>query len=96
MGMARRRAKKTTLTNIDPSLLKPKTLAISQHETSNGTRVTTPIHPIRETPPAVDPVVFDLDPSNFDREWFEAEADEGDSDEEESALRVRALGHHHI
>jgi hypothetical protein len=90
-GMTKRKAKKTTLTNIDPSLLKPKTLAISQHATSNGARVTTPIRPAHKTPPRVDPVILDFDPSTFDREWLEAEVDEEDTDEEDFISRVRPL-----
>ena len=90
--MTRRKAK-TTLTNIDPTFLQPKPLAVSQHATSNGARVTTPIHPTHKTPP---PVVPDLDLSNFNREWFEAEVNEEESDEEDSPLLVRALTHRQV
>ena len=43
--------KKTTLTKIDPSSLKAKPQAVSQHATDDGIRVTTAVNPIPDPPP---------------------------------------------
>jgi len=56
----------TTLTKIDPSILKSKPAAVSQHAARNGTRVTTAINPLVHPPPPVDPIVFNFDPESID------------------------------
>ena len=56
----------TTLTKIDPSILKPKPAAVSQHAARNGTRVTATINPLVHFPPPVDPIVFNFDPESID------------------------------
>lgn len=64
--MVGRSAAKKTLTKIDPSALKPKPFAVSQHATRSGVRVTKTINPIRQPP--VDPLILNLDPANFGEE----------------------------
>ena len=67
--MGKRKAKNKTLTKIDPGTLKSKPLAVSQHATHKGTRVTTVINPVSQSPlPSIDPLGFDLDLTNFNEE----------------------------
>lgn len=68
----KRKAKKT-LTKIDPSTLKQRPQATSQHAADNGTRVTTTVNPILQPPviPGLDTFTFDADASNFDEEFLE-------------------------
>jgi len=66
--MARRKAAKTTLTKIDPSILIPKPVAVSQHAARNGTRVTMTVNPTKPPVPLVDSLNFNLDPENFNEE----------------------------
>jgi len=71
-----KRKVKSTLTKIDPSLLKPKPYAISQHAAENGERVTTNIRPAHQPPE--DLPNFAADTSSFNEEY--AEGDETDDD----------------
>ena len=56
----------TTLTKIDPEILKPKPPAVSQHAASNGARVTATINPVVQLPPPVDSIIFDFDLESID------------------------------
>ena len=58
----------TTLMKIDPSTIKPKPTAVSQHATQNGMRVTAAINPVVQLPPPVDPIVFNFDPESPDED----------------------------
>ena len=70
--MGKRKTKSKNLTKIDPSLLKPKPVAISQHVAPNGLHVTTAVNPILEhLVPLVGPLGFDFDPASFDGEHSE-------------------------
>ena len=68
--MARHKtAKSTTLTKINPSVLKPKPVAVSQHAAQDGTHITKAVNPIRQPPvPLVDPLAFSLGLENFNEE----------------------------
>lgn len=71
--MTRRKAgKKTTLTKIDPSILMPKPVAVSQHAAQNGARVTMTVNPTSQplVPPldSLDSLDFNLDPEKFNEE----------------------------
>ena len=80
--MGKRKGKTKTLTKIDPSILKPKLQAISQHAADNGTHVTTTVNPNLQPPVdpyhLLDPATFDADASGFDGECLE---DGGDNDD---------------
>ena len=69
-GMGKRKPRNktlaTTLTKIDPSILGLNPVAVSQHAARNGARVTTPVNPVIQPPPPVDPIVFDFDPESLD------------------------------
>ena len=70
--MGKRKTRKQTLTKIDPSILKSRPATISQHATQNGAYVTMAVNPIFQPPlPLVDPLVFNLDPGNFNKEHLE-------------------------
>lgn len=85
--MGKRKKGNQVLTKIDPSALKPKPLAISQHAAQDGTRVTTTVKPVRQALPApVDPFVFNANPADF-----EEELSEDDGSEEDELARVRVL-----
>jgi hypothetical protein len=82
--MGKRKSKNKTLTKIDPSILKPKLIAVSQHAAHDGARVTTTVNPARVLPVSpVDPLAFDFDPGGFNEDFEEDEEDQ----EEESILR---------
>ena len=68
--MSRRKAgKRTTLTKIDPSILIPKPVAVSQHAAQNGARVTMTVNPASQPlVPPLDSLDFNLDPENFNEE----------------------------
>jgi hypothetical protein len=71
------KSKKSTLTKIDPAILRPKPQTISQHASHTGVPVTTPVNPVRD-PPLEEPATFNADPSNFKGEYSE----DGFSEEE--------------
>jgi len=81
--MAKRKVKKT-LTKIDPSILKPKPQAISQHAADDGIRVTTTVEPVYP-PVAPDPL---LDPAILEA-IFDAETSDltGDEDFDDGVSR---------
>lgn len=67
--MVGRSTAKKTLTKIDPSSLKHKPFAVSQHAARSGARVTKTVNPIRHPPvPPVDPLILNFDPANFGEE----------------------------
>lgn len=78
--MAKRKLKTNTLTKIDPSVLKPKPLAVSHHATDSGIRVTTALNPVRPplATPLLEPDIFDADPSNFAEEGSDFCDSDGD------------------
>lgn len=73
--MGKRKAK-STLTKIDPSILKPKLCAISQHAAENGGRFTTTVRPAHRPPE--DLPNFAANTSSFNEEY--AEGNETDDD----------------
>lgn len=78
--MGKRKAKNSTLTKIDPSILKPKMVAVSQYAAHGGARVTTAVNPIRAPPvSSIDPFAFDF---GFDSHVENEEEDEEDEDEQ--------------
>lgn len=92
--MGKRKAKVKVLTKIDPSILKPKPQAISQHAADNGTRVTTAVKPTLRPPvldPLLDPATFDADVSDFDNECLEDDGDNDDISRGYYVSRVRAF-----
>ena len=74
------KAKKSTLTKIDPAILRPKPQTISQHASHAGVPVTTPVNPVRDPPEILleEPAAFNADPSNFKGDYSE----DGFSEEE--------------
>jgi len=65
---------KRTLTKIDPSILKQKLPAISQHATDSGSRVTTTVEPVLPPiiqDPLLDPTFFGADVSDVGEGSFE-------------------------
>jgi len=74
------RTKVKTLTKINPSVLKPKLEAVSQHSAGDGKRVTTAVKPVRQPPASPHPLqdldIFCADVSGFNEEHLED--DEGD------------------
>ena len=58
----------TTLTKIDPSILKLGPTAVSQHAAEDGTRVTTTVNPVVQFPSPADPIVFGFDPEGIDED----------------------------
>lgn len=91
--MGKRKAKSETLTKIDPSTLKLKPLAVSQHATGNRRRVTTTLKPIRPplATPLPDPGIFNAEPSNFTEQDLD-HGDEGGLGDEEAILREYFTG----
>lgn len=80
--MGKRKTKTTTLTKIDPSILKLKPQAVSQHATDDGTRVITAVRPIRHPPVTpdslLDPTIFDAGVSSFyDEHSEDCDVDDG-------------------
>ena len=73
--MGKRKAK-STLTKIDPSILKPKLCAISQHAAENGGRFTTTVRPTHRPPE--DLPNFAANTSSLNEEYVEG--DETDDD----------------
>lgn len=73
--------KAKTLTKIDPAILKPKPLGVSQHAAGHRKRVTTSVNPLRPplAIPLPEPANFNADPSNF----AEGPLDDDDSDLED-------------
>lgn len=69
------KARLKTLTKIDPSILKPKPQAVSQHSKNDGTRVTTTIN---RAPQPVAPADFDPDVSNFIAKPLEGDSSDDD------------------
>jgi len=62
---------------IDPSILKPKLAAVSQHVAHGGACITTTINPVHQPQaPPFDPLGFDPDPANFSEEHFEDDGSE--------------------
>ena len=89
MAKRRKPGGNSTLTKIDPALLRQKPPAVSQHADDSGAPVTTTINP---TPfsaiPPEEPVFFGTDVPNFgdgypEGDVTEGEAAEGDITEEE-------------
>ena len=82
--MAKRKVKSKLLTKIDPGILKPKSLGISQHAAKNGVRVTTTVNPVWTTlatplaTPLSEPFGFDANPSSFAEEPLDGDDDDGD------------------
>ena len=67
---------------IDPGILEPKPLGVSQHMAKNGAYITTAINPVW-LPLATslsEPFGFNADPSNFAKERLD---DDGDTNVEE-------------
>lgn len=89
--MGKRKAK-NTLTKINPGVLKYKPVAVSQHASQGGARVTTTVNPIcpPSTAPPTDPF-FDPDPGNFSEECDEDDGTEEDVLREYYVSRVRAF-----
>lgn len=89
--MPKRKAKTETLTKIDPSTLKYKPPAVSQHSDDRGTRVTTTLNPVQPPLFATLPEpVFSADPSHFG----ENHPDDGDDNDASGgyySTQVRAL-----
>lgn len=81
--MGKRKAKNQTLTKIDPSVLKPKPAAVSQHAACDGTCVTTAIKPPQPPVTPEDLFDFNVNPADVGDEWFE------DDDDEECASVVQ-------
>jgi hypothetical protein len=79
MPLPKGKAKLRTLTKIDPSILKPKPQAVSQHSRNDGTRITTTINHV---PQPAAPANFDPDVSNFIAKQLE-----GDSTDDEGVSR---------
>ena len=67
-----------TLTKIDPNTLKSKPVTISHHAAHNGKHVITAINPVHPLPVPVDPLIFNLDSENFNKEHFEDGINEED------------------
>jgi len=75
--------KKVTLTKIDPSTLKPKPHAVSQHAAEGGVRVTTTVKPARQPPD------FAIDVSSFNEEHTEGNDTDEDISRGYYVARVR-------
>lgn len=79
--MGKRKVKSRTLTKIDPRILKPRLVAISQHATRGGARVTATVNPVRVLPVSpIDPLAFDLDPGDFNEGFEDDEEEPGEGD----------------
>ena len=81
--MAKRKVKSKLLTRIDPGILKPKPLGVSQHAAKNGARVTTAVNPVRSPFPTSlsEPFDFSADPTNFAEERSDDGGDDTDVEE---------------
>ena len=75
MKKRKSRLYRQTLTKIDPSILKPKFTAISQHATGSRGRVTTIVNPVLSP----EPTVFDTDLLTFAEKHLRDE-DNNDND----------------
>lgn len=92
MAKGSRKRLSTTLTKLDPAILRPKPQAISQHAAGNGTRVTTTIKPVRGPPEKLEESgIFNADPSNFRDEHHEDGASEDEVIKEYYVSRVRSF-----
>ena len=90
--MGKRKTRSKTLTKIDPSILESKPAAVSQHAAQNGARVTATVNPIFQPPLSpVNPLVFDLDPGNFNEEHLEDDVGDKDASRGYYVARVRAF-----
>ena len=90
--MAKAKVKNTTLTKINPSVLRPKPAAVSQHAALDGTRVTTAVNPVHVPPiPPTDSLAFDLDFGDLDKDLEEEEEEEADILKEYYVARVRYI-----
>jgi hypothetical protein len=80
--MAKRKLKTGTLTKIDPSILKPKPVATSQHAGHKGARVIATVNPVRQPLPPADSLGFNFDLENFDSDTGHPGLDPANIDEE--------------
>ena len=80
--MTKHKSKKVTLTKIDPSILKPKPVATSQHASHTGARVIATVNPVRQPLPPADSLGFNLDLGNFDSDPGHPDLDPGNVGEE--------------
>ena len=89
MKKRKSRLQNKTLTKIDPSILRPKPLAISQHTSSSCTPVTTTINPVQPSfAPPSEPTLFEADPSSLAGDCLSDEgsdSNEGNDDEDNVA-----------
>ena len=90
-AMGKRKVKKNNnFTKIDPSTLKSKPQAVSQHAANDGKRVTTTINP-PPPPPPLDPNALDRDLGNFSEENLGDESGDDEMAREYYASQVRSL-----
>lgn len=84
--MGKRKAKTGTLTKIDPRILKIKPLAVSQHSTGRGARVTTTVNPVKPPELATPPqgLIFGADPSNFTEDYLGDDGNDEDDDNDDN------------
>ena len=81
--MGKRKARNTTLTKIDPRILTPKPVAVSQHAAHDGTRVTTTVNPVCAPPvSSIEPLAFGSGPGDVDEDLEEDSGEDDDDDDD--------------